>query len=190
MDAERGRSIGQEIQTGRLDRSHPPLGSGVLMAELTGIQRVEAKAVDLASSQLVQIFKGPSRARDLDKVRKVTDSVTSLAHLEAVVRESFGSDVVRRLKRAVQRELVNFGEVDPSGCQFAVHESLAHWAARTAPENQPVQNLIAASSNSRLEVRLRANGLSWGPGSYRERGQTRKEKRHNGRGRAGKNFPS
>lgn len=204
MDIERGLSSEILGQTGRMDRSHPPLGSGVSMDELTGPQRVEAKAVDLAASSfnidpsLKSNFQGPSvRAR----LEAVLSGATSLSNLTERVKKTFGMEAVQQLKSSVRTVFGN-----PSSCPFPAWETLMQWAG-SKPVSQQVDGALTEALSTPAQVtrtqlksaqselggvrhwtRTTKSGLPVGPGSY-ESGP-RKLKRRNGRGRAGKNLSS
>jgi len=146
---------------GRIDRSHPPLCSGFPIARLPGIQMVEARATDLAALTAIQVLGGRSGVEEVGELKRLTDGMTSLEHLEVVLRERYGSRLVRRLKVVVGERFGHFKDVGTNGCEFAVREALSGWALQGIQEGRSIS----------------------------EKRQARKQRRR-GRGRAGKTFSS
>ncbi len=153
--------------TARVDRTHPALNSPrVLIADLTGPQRIEAKASDVVAAVALQVKRD---APFLPKLVEALGGVESLDHLTRTVSDICGNRAISELKVEV---IKRFGVPnDYNGLPFAVREATLQWARKEDSHPQ-----VAASTRKVVRASLKIepksafkpskSGKPRGPGSH------------------------
>ena len=154
--------------TARVDRVHPPLNSRADTTELTGPQRIEAKASDVVAALALQIKMD---APIFTKLGETLGRVESLADLTQRVSDLCGNRVLGEVKAEV---IKRFGMPNPDNdVPFAIREAALQWARQEDSCSEadvssfdPSKAQTSLKDESKQVFKPSKSGKPRGPGSH------------------------